>query len=163
MLIGISFISFGIMYLAPGDFLGPLRLDPSITPETIEMMRAQYGLDQPFIVQYWNWFKHAFPTPWSWGIDLGRSFQYHVPVTYLIGIYAFNTILLSVGSAVFAWLIAIPIGIYAGRRQYSTGDKLLTTLSFLGVSIPNFFLALLLLFLVVKYKLPFPVSGATSV
>lgn len=163
LLFGISFISFGIMYLAPGDFLGPLRLSPEVTPETIARMATQYGLDQPFIVQYWSWFKYAFPTPWSWGIDLGRSFQYHVPVTHLIGTYAFNTILLSVGAAFVAWLFAIPIGIYAARHQYSFGDKALTTFSFLGVSIPNFFLALVLLYLVVKFKVPLPVGGATTI
>lgn len=163
MLIGISFISFSIMYLAPGDFLGPLRLSPGVSPETIAQMAAQYGLDQPFLVQYWNWFKHAFPTPWSWGIDLGRSFSYGAPVTYLIGSYALNTILLSVGSAFVAWTLAIPIGIYAARNQYSLGDKFWTTFSFLGVSIPNFFLALILLYVVVKFGVPLPIGGATSI
>lgn len=163
MLIGISFISFTIMYLAPGDFLGPLRLSPNVSPETIEAMAAQYGLDQPFFVQYWNWFKLAFPTPGNWGIDLGRSFSYNVPVLYLIGSYAFNTILLGIGAALFAWVFAIPIGIYAARNQYTAGDKFWTTFSFLGVSIPNFFLALVLLYLVVKFGIPLPVGGATSI
>lgn len=163
LVLGISFISFAIMSLAPGDFLGELRLNPQISAETIEQMRAQYGLDQPFLVQYWNWFKQAFPVPGNWSINLGRSFQFHAPVTTMVGFYALNTILLSVGSALLAWLVAIPIGIYAARRQYSLGDKVLTTFSFLGVSIPNFFLALVLLFLIVKYKVPIPVSGATSI
>lgn len=163
LLIGISLLSFSIMYLAPGDFLGDLRLNPQISSETIEMMRAQYALDKPFHIQYWNWFKHAFPVPGNWKIDLGRSFQFHVPVAKMIGFYAFNTIVLSLGSAGLAWLLAIPIGIYSARNQYSLGDKLWTTFAFMGVSLPNFFLALLLLYLVVKFKLPFPVSGATSV
>lgn len=163
LLIGISLLSFSIMYLAPGDFLGQLRLNPQVSRETIEMMRAQYGLDQPFLVQYWNWFKHAFPVPGNWKIDLGRSFQYHVPVVKLIGFYAMNTFLLSAASTVVAWLLAIPIGIYAARNQYSLGDKLWTSFAFMGISIPNFFLALVLLYLVVKFDLPFPIGGATSV
>lgn len=162
LLIGISFLSFSIMYLAPGDFLGELRLNPQISAETIEMMRAQYGLDQPFLVQYWNWFKEAFPVPGNWGINLGRSFQFHLPVTTMIGFYALNTILLSIGSALLAWIIAIPIGIYAARRQYSFGDKALTTFAFMGVSIPNFFLALLVLYFVVRWDIALPVGGATS-
>lgn len=162
LLIGISFLSFSIMYLAPGDFLGELRLNPQVSAETIEMMRAQYGLDQPFLMQYWNWFKEAFPVPGNWSVNLGRSFQFHLPVTTMIGFYALNTILLSLGSALLAWLIAIPIGIYAARRQYSLGDKVLTTFSFMGISIPNFFLALLVLYFVVRWDVPLPVGGATS-
>lgn len=163
LLIGISLLSFTIMYFAPGDFLGELRLNPQVSAETIEAMRAQYGLDQPFLVQYWTWFKHAFPMPGNWGINLGRSFQFHLPVTTMIGFYALNTLLLSFASSVLAWLLAIPIGIYAARNQYSFGDKLWTTFAFTGVSIPNFFLALILLFLIVKWDLPFPVGGATSI
>jgi len=162
LLIGISFLSFTIMYLAPGDFLGELRLNPQISRETIEMMRAQYGLDKPFLVQYWFWFKEAFPVPGNWSVNLGRSFMYHTPVTTLIGFYALNTLLLSLASSVLAWLVAIPIGIYAARRQYSFGDKLLTTFTFLGISMPNFFFALILLYLVVRYQVPLPVGGATS-
>ena len=83
-------------------------------------------------------------------------------MTTLIGFYAFNTFLLSLTSAVLSWLIAIPIGIYAARKQYSFGDKVLTTLAFMGVSIPNFFLALIILYFVVRWELPLPIGGATS-
>lgn len=162
LLIGISFLSFSIMYMAPGDFLGELRLNPQISRETLEMMRAQYGLDKPFLVQYWMWFKEAFPVPGNWSVNLGRSFQYHTPVTTLIGFYALNTLLLSLASTILAWLIAIPVGIYAARHQYSFGDKLLTTFTFMGVSIPNFFFALILLYLVVRFDVPLPIGGATS-
>lgn len=162
LLIGISFLSFSIMYMAPGDFLGELRLNPQISAETIAMMRAQYGLDEPFLVQYWLWFKQAFPVPGNWSVNLGRSFQYNMPVTALIGQYALNTLLLGLASSVLAWLIAIPVGIYAARNQYSFGDKALTTFTFMGISIPNFFLALVLLYLVVRFELPFPIGGATS-
>lgn len=163
LLIGISFLAFTIMHFAPGDFLGELRLNPQISEETIRMMRAQYGLDEPFFVQYWMWFKEAFPVPGNWGINLGRSFQFHVPVTRLIGFYALNTLLLAAASSIVAWLVAVPLGIYAARNQYSFGDKTVTTFAFVGISIPNFFLALVLLFLIVKYKIPLPISGATSI
>src|SRR5690606_28514147 len=162
LLIGISFLSFSIMYLPPGDFLGELRLNPQVSAETIEMMRAHYGSDRPLLVQYWMWFNEAFPRPGNWSVNLGRSFQFHTPVTPLIGFYAFNTLLLSVSSALLAWLIAIPIGIYAARKQYSLGDKFLTTVAFMGVSIPNFFLGLIILYFVVRWDWPLPVGGATS-
>src|SRR5690606_37570618 len=118
LLIGISSLSFSIMYLAPGDFLDELRLNPQVSAETIEMMRAQYGLDRPFLVQYWMWFKEAFPLPGNWSVNIGRSFQFHTPVTTLIGFYAFNTFLLSVSSPLLAWLIAFPIAIYAAPNHY---------------------------------------------
>src|SRR5690606_22856014 len=95
--------------------------------------------------------------------DLGRSFQFHAPVSHVIISRAWNTVLLSVTSMIVAWAIALPIGIHAARRQYSWSDKLLTGLSFVGLSIPNFFLGLCLLYLVVSWQLPLPVGAATSV
>ncbi|BAS27685.1 ABC transporter permease [Limnochorda pilosa] len=158
MLIGISILSFFIMQLAPGSFLDQFRMSPQIRPETLEAMARQFGLDKPPLVQYFVWLKNAV-----FHGDMGRSFSYNAPVTFLIGARALNTIVLTMSASLFAWLLALPIGIYSAVRQYSPGDRAFSFLSYIGLSIPNFFLALILLYLVVVYRLPFPVGGATSI
>jgi peptide/nickel transport system permease protein len=156
LLLGISLVSFGVMQLAPGDFLDELRLDPVISPETIEQMRASFGLDQPAYVQYLRWLWRILH------LDFGYSFSWKVPVTWLISTRLFNTLVLSISALLFAWTLAIPIGVYAATHRYSTGDKILTILAFLGISIPNFFFALLLLY--VAYLTGWlPIGGMTSI
>ena len=158
MLLGISIVSFFIMQLAPGSFLDQFRMSPQIRPETLEAMARQFGLDQPPLVQYLVWLKNMV-----FHGDMGRSFSYNAPVAYLIGSRALNTILLTVSASLLAWIIAIPIGIYSAVRQYSVGDRIFSFFSYVGLSIPNFFLALILLYLVVVYQWPLPVGGATSI
>jgi len=143
MLLGISIVSFFIMQLAPGSFLDQFRMSPQIRPETLEAMARQFGLDQPPLVQYLVWLKNMV-----FHGDMGRSFSYNAPVAYLIGSRALNTILLTVSASLLAWIIAIPIGIYSAVRQYSVGDRIFSFFSYVGLSIPNFFLALILLYLV---------------
>ena len=152
---GITLMSFFIIQLTPGDFFAEKKLNPQISPETIEQMRAQFGLDKPLIVQYGKWL---------WGIarfDFGYSFAYQMPVSELITSRMLNTIVLSLTSIILSWLLAIPIGIYCAVRQYSLGDKIFTTLSFAGMSLPSFFLAFLLLFVAKKTGI-FPIGGTTS-
>lgn len=158
MLLGISIVSFFIMQLAPGSFLDQFRMSPQIRPETLEAMARQFGLDKPPVVQYLVWLKNMVLHG-----DMGRSFSYNAPVAYLIGSRAWNTILLTVSASLVAWLIAIPIGIYSAVRQYSLGDRVFSFISYVGLSIPNFFLALILLYLVVVNQWPLPVGGATSI
>lgn len=158
MLLGISIVSFFIMQLAPGSFLDQFRMSPQIRPETLEAMARQFGLDKPPAVQYLIWLKNMVLHG-----DMGRSFAYNAPVAYLIASRALNTILLTVSASFVAWLIAIPIGIYSAVRQYSVGDRIFSFLSYVGLSIPNFFLALIILYLVVVYRWPLPVGGATSI
>lgn len=158
MLLGISILSFFVMQLAPGSFLDQFRMSPQINPETLEAMARQYGLDKPPIVQYLIWLKNVVLHG-----DMGRSFSYNAPVAYLIGSRALNTVILTMSASLFAWLVALPIGIYSAVRQYSVGDRIFSFLSYVGLSIPNFFLALVLLYVVVVYRLPLPVGGATSI
>src|SRR5258705_201686 len=80
LLIGISFISFGVMQLAPGDFLTALTQDPRVSPEMIAQMKAQYGLDKPWFVQYFLWLGNALR------LNFGYSLAYHVPITTLLGL-----------------------------------------------------------------------------
>lgn len=138
---------FSLVSLQPGDPLDELRMNnPRMTAEEFELLRRAYGLDQPIYVRYFKWLGRAVSG------DLGRSRTYGVPATEFI----FNqrmprTLLLTVTSLIIALCVAIPVGIYSAVRQYTAGDYTVTFLSFLGLSTPNFFLGIILMFLFVIY------------
>src|SRR5208282_4564124 len=155
LILGITFISFLAMSLVPGDFVSNLKLNPTITPEVIHQLEAQFGLDQPLMVRYFKWL---------WGVlhlNFGFSLQYRVSVTGLIASRAFNTIVLSVSSMIFSWAIAIPIGIIVAVNQNSIWDRVLSFLAFFGMSVPSFFLAFLMMYLALKTGW-FPIGGTYS-
>ncbi len=154
-LIGVTFLSFLIIKLAPGDYLDQLRLNPQISPETIERLKHLYGLDQPVIIQYLRWLKNALL------FDLGYSFQYHAPVLDLILERIPNTLLLTVSSALIAWLLAIPIGTLAAFKEGSWFDKLVQAYAYTFMSVPSFFLAFIFLFFAAKTGI-LPVGGIQS-
>ena len=143
LLLGITFVSWAAIQLVPGssDYFQSLVLQyPQITPARIAALRAEFGMDKPPLVQYLHWL-------WSiLHLNFGYSFAYNVPVTYLIGTRALNTLLLSVTSLIAAWAIAIPLGIYSAVHQYSVTDGVLSTFAFVAISVPSFFSALLLLY-----------------
>ncbi len=153
--IGVTFISFVIIKLAPGDFLDQLKLNPQISPETIERLKKIYGLDEPLLVQYVKWLKSAI------FFDLGYSFQYHAPVLDLILERIPNTLLLSVTSALIAWLISVPLGTIAAFKEGSWIDKIVRAYAYTFMSVPSFFLAFLLLFFASKTGW-FPIGGVQS-
>jgi peptide/nickel transport system permease protein len=138
---------FSLVALQPGDPLDELRMNnPRMTAEQFESLRRAYGLDQPIYVRYFKWLGRAVQG------DLGRSRTYGVQATEFIFYQRLpRTLLLTVTSLVIALLIAIPVGIYSAVRQYSLGDYTITFLSFLGLSTPNFFLGIILLFLFVVW------------
>lgn len=141
LLLGITIISFLIIQLAPGDPLTRLEMNPEMSKATIDQMRVRFGLDKPLIVQY---------AKWLWGIlrfDLGISFTYQVPVISLIKERLLNTLLLSITAMLVVWLLSIPLGIWCATHQYKWSDQLLSGLSFIGISLPTFFFAFLLLYL----------------
>lgn len=146
---GVSFVAFVIIQLPPGDFLTTSidRMgDEGLAGEAqIEALRNQYGLDQPLYVQYFKWIS---------GIvlhgDFGQSFVYHRPVAELIWQRLPMTLALSVLTILFTWLIAVPIGIYSAVRQYSLADYVVTILGFIGLAVPSFLIALVLLY--VSYR-----------
>jgi len=143
LLLGITFVSWAVIQLVPGtsDYFQSLVLQyPQITPARIAALRAEFGMDKPPLVQYLHWL-------WSiLHLNFGYSFAYNVPVTYLIGSRALNTLLLSVTSLVAAWGIAIPVGMYSAVHQYSVTDGALNVSAFVAISVPSFFSALLLLY-----------------
>ena len=117
----------------------------NIDQKKIAFLREQYGLDQPMWQQYLNW-ASGFVRG-----DFGYSFEYDLPVRDVIGDRMFLTILISVVTIIFTWLIAFPIGIYSATHQYSWGDYGLTFIGFIGLATPNFLLALVMLYLANVY------------
>lgn len=137
LLLGITFISFAIMKLAPGDFLSQMQANPQVRPETVIRLRHDFGLDRPWYIQYFFWLKNALHG------DFGESFAYHQPVFHLIWAYVGATLLLALTSLVFSWAIAIPMGIYAATHKNSFWDRFISVVAFTGISLPGFFVALL--------------------
>jgi peptide/nickel transport system permease protein len=157
LLIGITFISFCAMSLVPGNFLSGLAMNPQISPQVIRQMEAEFGLDQPLLVRYFHWLWQVLH------LNFGVSLQYRVNVTALIGSRAVNTIILAVVSMLFSWLLALPIGIIVAVKQNSILDRVLSFLSFLGMSVPAFFLAFLALDFALWMDKPWlPVGGTIS-
>lgn len=140
-LIAISIILYTILALAPGDPLGELASSPSLTPEVRENVRRALGLDQPVHIRYLKW-AGSFVTG-----NMGYSFVSPVPVSSLI-LQRLPTTLWVVGLAyLLAIAIAFPLGILSALKRYSRLDQLVTTLAFVGFSIPTFFTGLLFIVL----------------
>jgi peptide/nickel transport system permease protein len=140
----VSLCSFIIIRLPPGDFMDRFAANvgtsgSSLDQATINNLRHQYGLDQPAYVQYLTWIA-GFPRG-----DFGYSLQYKRPVSELIWDYMGWTLLITSIALAFTWIIAVPIGIYSATHQYSKGDVFFSFLGFLGLSVPDFALALLYL------------------
>ena len=145
MLIVISFISFVIIQLPPGDFLTTLQAiqgtsGGGMSNETADLLRSRYGLDEPFMGQYLKWIS-GFPRG-----DFGWSFEWATGVWELIDDRILYTVVLGACSILVMLILAIPIGIYSATHQYSASDVLLSTLAFLGLSVPGFLLALIWLY-----------------
>lgn len=142
----ISVISFIIIQLPPGDYLTSYVAALEASGESIEeaevaALREKYSLDEPFHIQYWLWMKGLLHG------DMGISFEWNRKVTSLIGERLFLTVILSVSTMLFVWAIAIPIGIFSAVKQYSLFDYIFTFFGFIGLSIPSFLLALVLMYI----------------
>ena len=142
----ISLISFIIIQLPPGDYITAYiaQLETqgtAVLEEEAESLRIQYGLDKPFIVQYYRWLRMA-----SRG-NFGVAMEYNLPVLDVIGDRLALTALLTFVTIIFTWVLAIPIGIYSAVRQYSVGDYSFTFIGFIGLAVPNFLLALVVLYI----------------
>jgi len=143
-LIVISIISFIVIQLPPGDYLTTYiatlsQSGQQLAQDEIAALRLQYGLDQPLYVQYFKWVWNMLQG------DFGMSLEWQRPVADLIGERLMLTVMLSFFTIVFTWLLAVPIGIYSATRQYSIFDYIFTFFGFLGLGIPNFMLALILM------------------
>jgi peptide/nickel transport system permease protein len=144
-LLVISFLVFAIIQAPPGDYLSTYMAElqsqgEAVDQAKIDFLRHQYGLDRSFLEQYAVWVGNLVQG------DLGYSFEYGLPVNQVVGDRLALTIVVSVATIAFIWLVSFPIGIYSAVRQYSVGDYALTFLGFLGLATPSFLLALVLLY-----------------
>ena len=152
-LIGISIISWVIITLAPGGPIG-LTLDPKASPKVIEQMMKNYDLDKPIYQQYYLWLKKLF-TGKLYSFKDGR------PVMQKINERIWNTLLLNLVATIIIFSLAIPLGVFSAKRQYSFLDNLGTFGAYLGVSAPSFWLAYLLI-LGTVLLFGYPVLGMRS-
>ncbi|ODU59326.1 MAG: ABC transporter permease [Acetobacteraceae bacterium SCN 69-10] len=141
----ISVASFTIIQLPPGDFVDAYiaQLAASGSPVSAteaDMLRKLYGLGQPMYVQYGKWISRVVTG------DFGESMEWRRPVTEVIGDRIWLTLLLSFAALLITWGLALPIGIYSAVRQYSFGDYAFTLLGFVGIAVPNFLLALIIMY-----------------
>jgi len=137
--LGISIISFFVMYAA-GDPLNIIRLGrPTVTQETIDALKIYYGLDKPIPIQYLNWLANILQFNFGKSLYGGRS------VNFLIGSWVWETAKLQLISILLAFAISIPIGINSAKKQYSKQDVAVTSISLFGVSMPTFWLGLILI------------------
>ena len=148
--IAISIVSFAIIQLPPGDFLttyaATLAASGSLVNEsTLEGLRETYGLGQPIPVQYFKWVSGMMHG------DFGRSFEWQRPVSDLIWDRLLLTFIVAILAMFFTWAIAIPVGILSAVRQYSISDYLATFLGFIGLAVPDFLIALVLMVVAVLY------------
>jgi peptide/nickel transport system permease protein len=152
-LVGISIISWVIITLAPGGPIG-LTLDPKASPKIIEQMMKNYDLDKPIYQQYYLWLKKLF-TGKLYSFKDGR------PVMQKINERIWNTLLLNLVATIIIFSLAIPLGVFSAKRQYSFLDNLGTFGAYLGVSAPSFWLAYLLI-LGTVLLFGYPVLGMRS-
>jgi peptide/nickel transport system permease protein len=144
----ISIVTFVIIQLPPGDILtqivsSQMLSNSTVAKETIARLTVQYGLDQPLYVQYYRWMSNILLHG-----DLGWSFQWNQPVSALIGERITLTIIISLLTTIFIWVVAVPIGIYSATHQYSLLDYAATIVGFIGLATPSFLLAMVVLWFV---------------
>lgn len=145
----ISVISFALIQLPPGDYLTSYMSMLAESGEAIDRaqmasLEKRYGLDKPIYIQYFIWITGVLHG------DFGQSFEWNMPVSKLIGERLALTVIMSLFSLIFTYMVAIPVGIYSAVHQYSVRDHLFTFGGFLGLATPNFLLALVLMFLFYK-------------
>lgn len=146
----ISVLSFVIIQLPPGDFVTTYiamlsASGSSVSASEAESLRELYGLNQPFYVQYAKWMGRIVAG------DFGVSMEWNRPVTEVIGDRLWLTMLISFAALILTWGLALPIGIYSAVRQYSIGDYFFTLIGFFGLAVPNFLLALVIMYLAFRF------------
>lgn len=150
-LVFVSFISFVIIQLPPGDYVtayvAQLRHSGEyVTAAQEALMREEFGLNDPMLVQYWRWISAIIMHG-----DFGRSLEWNMDVKDMIWDRLALTLAISTLSMLLTWAIAIPIGVYSATRQYSFFDYIFTVFGFIGKGIPEFMLALMLMWLGYAY------------
>lgn len=143
-LVAVSVISYTIIELPPGDYMDAyvdrlIQQQQAVDPSEIAALRLRYGLDDPVAVRYFRWMGNMLQG------DLGRSLEWNQPVVKLVLDRLPWSLTISLLSLLLTYAIAIPIGLYSATHQYSPGDYVFTLIGFIGIAIPNFLLALIIL------------------
>lgn len=141
----ISVLAFVIIQLPPGDYITSYIAQMSasggfVSEQEAQALRREYGLDQPMWVQYLRWMRLVLQGRFGVALEWGR------PVAEVIGDRLWLTMVVSLAAVLLTWILALPIGIYSAVRQYSPGDYLATFLGFLGLAVPSFLLALVVMY-----------------
>src|SRR5258708_29943940 len=149
-IIAISILSFLIIHLPPGDYVTTYIAQiassgGTVSAEEAANLRILYGLDQPVYIQYLRWVGLIARG------NFGMAMEYQLPVAQVIGDRLWLSVAVSVAALIFTWLVALPIGVYSAVRQHSILDYVFTFIGFIGLAIPNFLLALLVLYFGFKY------------
>ena len=145
-----SLVAFALITLPPGDYVTTLAQTLAESGDQVDQarllaLRQRYGLDQPFIVQYFMWIGGVLQG------DFGMSFEWNQPVSELIWERLGLSFILEFSTLIFAWGVALPIGIYSAVRKYSVGDYVASIIGFLGLALPNFLIALVLMYVAVVH------------
>jgi peptide/nickel transport system permease protein len=155
LLLGVSFLTFALVDLAPGEFFDELRLNPRISAATIAALRSQYGIGQSFPVKYFRWLRSTAKG------DVGFSLAYNSPAAPIVRVHAENTLLLTGTATLFAWLVALPFGLWSAARPGKVADVLARGMISTLLATPDVILALLLLWFAVRSR-SFPVGGVSA-
>jgi len=152
----LSFLTLFLINLVPGSYFDQLRLNPQIGEEVIEQYEEKFHINENVFVQYFYWLKGIIK------LDFGYSFTYQMPVISLIGSRLFNTFLLSFCAFLLSWGMAIPLGVLAAFMKDSLFDRALRGIAYIFLSLPGFFLALVLMFIWAHWTY-LPLGGMRSI
>ena len=155
LLVFISFFSFTLLQMAPGDFFDSMRVNPQISSQTISHMRSEYGLDRPLPIRYERWLVSVLKG------NLGVSLASNSPVAPLLVTRARNTLLLSGTATLLAWMLALPIGIWSAAKRGGWADRICGLATSTLLTVPDLLLFLGLLLLAVRTGW-FPTGGMVS-
>jgi peptide/nickel transport system permease protein len=155
LVIGMSFITFLMIRFSPGSPFTTLRMNPEISPATIAALEKSFGWNKPPIIQYLDWLKNICL------LNFGISFTYHTPVLTLIKYRLKNTLCLALFSLSLSWILAIPLAVIAGYKENKFIDKVLSSIAYISISLPSFFVALLFVYFVSKTNV-LPLGGTRS-
>ena len=136
LLFAISVLSFALLELAPGDFFAELQADTRVAPQTVDTLRAQYGLTQSPVVRYWQWLRSFVQG------DLGFSLAHRAPVASVIWVRAANTLVLTVPAMVLTWCLALPLGVWVARRRNQWIDRVCSGVTSTLIALPDLLVAL---------------------
>lgn len=155
-----TILTFAIIQAAPGDMVDTLKSNPRITAKELQRQREMFDLDKPIPVQYFTWIKNMAQG------NLGQSFQFNQPVKELIKQPIVNSLILVILSTLILYAVAIPSGVQSAIKQNGVFDRVFSVFTYLGLGLPSFFFALLVIFGMVilkqNYGWDLPISGKSS-